>query len=52
MILGGAAEPLGLGGAFLMDGGGAGAVATRVLACIPAGPTVVGFGPADLWCGI
>ena len=51
MVLGGSAETLGSGGAFLMSGDGAGAVATRVLAGIPACPTVVTFGPADLWCG-
>ena len=34
-----------------MAGGGAGAVTTGVLAGIPAGTTVVAFGPADLWCG-
>ena len=52
LIFGGSVKTLRFGGAFLMASDGAGAVATRVLACIPAGPTVVGFGPADLWCGI
>ena len=51
LILGGADETLGFGDAFLMAGGGSGAVATGVLAGIPAGPTVVAFGPADLWSG-
>ena len=39
---------LGFGGAFLMASGGAGAVATGVLAGIPAGPIVVAFDPADI----
>ena len=39
LILGGAAEPLGSGGAFLMSGRWVGAVVTGVLACIPACPT-------------
>ena len=38
---------LGFAGAFLMANGGAGAVATGVLAGIPAGPIVVAFDPAD-----
>ena len=48
LVFGGAAETLGFGGAFMMSSGGAGSVATGVLAGIPAGPTVVAFGPADL----
>ena len=32
----------------MMDSGESGAVATGVLASIPAGPTVLVFGPADL----
>ena len=51
LIIGGAAKTLGFGGAFLMAGDRAGSVATGVLAYIPAGPTVVAFGPADLWRG-
>ena len=43
LILSGAAKPLGSSGAFIMGGGGAGVVATCVLACIPACPTVVYF---------
>ena len=49
LILSGAAKPLGSSGAFIMGGGGAGVVATCVLACIPACPTVVYFLPSDLW---
>ena len=49
MILGGAAETLGSGGAFLMASGGSGAVMTGMFAGIPACPTVVSFGPSDLW---
>ena len=49
MILGGSAEPLGSGGHFLMAGGGARAVATGMLTCIPACPTEVSFCPSDLW---
>ena len=49
LILGGAAEPLGSGGAFLMSGRGVGAVVTGVLACIPACPTLVSFCPSNLW---
>ena len=41
LIFGGAAEMLGFGGAFLMASDGAGAVATRVIAGLPAGSTVV-----------
>ena len=52
LIFGGAVETLGFGGAFLMASGGGGAVATGVLAGVPAGPTVVTFGPADLRRGI
>ena len=49
MILGGSAKPLGSGGTFMMDDGGAGAVVTGVMSCIPACPTVVSFCPSDLW---
>ena len=51
LIFDGAAETLGFGGAFMMDSGESGAVATGVLASIPAGPTVLVFGPADLGRG-
>ena len=49
MILGGSAKTLGSVGAFLMAGGRAGEFATGVLAGITACPTVVLFGPSDLW---
>ena len=49
LILGGAVKPLGYGGSFLMDGSGAWAVATGVLAGIPACPTVVSFFPPYFW---
>ena len=52
LILGGSAETLGSGGAFLVAGGRDGEVATGVLVGIPACPTVATFGPADLWRGI
>ena len=51
LILGGAAETLGSGGAFMMAGGRVGAVATGVLAGVPACPIVVTFYPSDLWLG-
>ena len=51
LILGGAAEKLGFGGAFLIASARSGAVATGVLAGISAGSTVVAFGPANLWSG-
>ena len=47
LIFGGAAETLGFCGAFLMDSGGDGEVATGVLASIPTGTTVVLFDPSD-----
>ena len=48
LIFGGSAETLGVGGAFLMASGEAGAVATGVFAGIPAGPTLVAFDPSDV----
>ena len=51
LIFGGAVETLGFGGAFLMASGGGGAVATGVLAGIPAGPTEVTFDPDDVGRG-
>ena len=45
LIFGGSAKTLRFGGVFVMASGGSGAVATGVLAGIPAGPTVVTFDP-------
>ena len=56
LVFGGAAKTLVFGGAFLMASGGAGEVATGVLAGISSGPTIVAVDPADVrrgsWVGI
>ena len=48
LIFAGAAETIGFVGVFLMASGRAGEVVPGVIAGIPAGPTEVAFGPANL----